>query len=488
MGRGAASAWPGTSGCCVQRIAARRAHRHRSGKGTEAMYTGDARRRLSHLWQLPLLFASICLFVGAAVLFVEGRPKITLNQKLAAARGYLRDDRPDAAVESITRLLSAEKFPRDVEGQIHLALAEALDAAQKQRQQGVPAIHVKIIEESQIALAQGVKPSGEIHRRMGENLEALGKPVEAVGQYRQAIAMDPSRAIRLQRKVIDLQLASSDWAPAEASIDAYLAAPQIADTERAWAKLTKAQLLIDRGDYVDARRLLDEAISLDPNEIAQAEARYRLGVCAWKLGNLDDAQKQIATARTAFRGQHPLDADAAYALGKIAMERHDPKSAASLFDIVIASFPQSSVAPLARLSRGVVRIQKGDDEQGLFDLKTATELAKSTPTLREEALAALRKASPLLAARANQQGVLELLACEQALEPAPPAGFFARLSEAHEARAAQIEQSIADAAPPEKLRREQLFRESCDKAADAQLAYSRALLAVNDAAYGEAMW
>ena len=93
---------------------------------------------------------------------------------------------------------------------------------------------------------------------MGENLEALGKPVEAVQHYRQAIAMDPSRAIRLQRKVIDLQLASSDWAPAEASIDAYLAAPQIADAERAWANLTKAQLLIDRGDYVDARRLLDD--------------------------------------------------------------------------------------------------------------------------------------------------------------------------------------------------------------------------------------
>ena len=33
-----------------------------------------------------------------------------------------------------------------------------------------------------------------------------------------------------------------------------------------------------------------------------------------------------------------------------------------------------------------------------------------------------------------------------------------------------------------------MFRESCDKAADAQLAYSRALLAGNDRAYGEAMW
>ena len=452
------------------------------------MYTGDASRRLSHLWQLPLLFASIVLFVCAAVLFVEGRPKITLNQKLALARAYLRDDRPDAAAESITRLLTAEKFPRDVEGQIHLALAEALDAGQKQRQQGVPAVHVKIIEETQVALAQGVQPNGAIHRRMGENLEALGKPVEAVQQYRQAIAMDPSRAIRLQRKVIDLQLASSDWAPAEASIDAYLAAPQIADAERAWATLTKAQLLIDRGDYVDARRLLDEAISLDPNEIAQAEARYRLGICAWKLGSLDDAQKQIASARTTFRGQHPLDADAAYALGKIAMERNDPKAAAALFDALIAGFPQSSVAPLARLARGVARIQKGDDEQGLFDLRTATDLAKSTPNLREEALAALRKASPLLSARANQQGAIELLACEQSLETNPSAGFFARLSEAHEKRAEQIEQSIADAAAPEKLRREQLFRESCDKAADAQLAYSRALLAANDQAYGEAMW
>ncbi|MEA2736554.1 MAG: hypothetical protein QOE14_3005, partial [Humisphaera sp.] len=413
------------------------------------MYSGDARRRLSHLWQLPLLFASIVLFVCAAILFVEGRPEITLNQKLAVARAYLRDDRPDAAAEAISRLMAAEKFPREVEGQVHLALAEALDAAQRQRPQSVPAVHVKIIEETQIALAQGVQPSGEIYRRMGENLESLGKPVEAVAQYRQAIAMDPARAIRLQRKVIDLQLASSDWAPAEASIDAYLAAPEIADTERAWAKLTKAQLLIDRGDFVDAKRLLDEAIALDANEIAQAEARYRLGVCVWKLGNLDDAQKLIGAARATFRGQHPLDAEAAYALGKIAMERSDPKLATVLFDTVITSFPQSTVAPLARLSRGLARIQKGEEDQGLFDLRTATEQAKSTPTLREEALASLRKASTTLAGKGNQQGAIELLNCEQSLDANPPAGFFARLSEAHEKRAEQIERSLSDAAPAE---------------------------------------
>src|SRR6185503_1629494 len=109
-----------------------------------------------------------------------------------------------------------------------------------------------------------------------------GKPIDAVSQYRQAIAMDPARSLRLQRKVIDLQLATNDWAPAESSIDAFLASSEIADTERAWALLVKSQLLIDRRDYAGATTLLDQALKLDNDPVAAAEANYRLGVCAWK--------------------------------------------------------------------------------------------------------------------------------------------------------------------------------------------------------------
>src|SRR6185369_3971887 len=154
-----------------------------------------------------------------------------------------------------------------------------LDAAQKQRKQSIPANHTRIIEQTQIALSQGVRPTGDIYRRLGESYEALGKPVEAVSQYRQAIAMDPARALRLQRKVIDLQLAQSDWAPAEASLDAYLASPQVADAERAWGQSVKAQLLIDRHEYADARQLLETAQRLDTDPIAQAEMKYRVGLC-----------------------------------------------------------------------------------------------------------------------------------------------------------------------------------------------------------------
>src|SRR5439155_4462701 len=111
---------------------------------------------------------------------------------------------------------------------------------------------------------------------------------------------------------------------AEGSLNAYLSAAEISDTERAWARGIKAQMLIDRGEHVDAKRLLEEALRLDPDPIAQAEAKYRLGLCARRLGNLDDAQKLIAAARGEFKGRHPLDAEAAYALGQIAAEKNDP--------------------------------------------------------------------------------------------------------------------------------------------------------------------
>src|SRR5439155_16980898 len=188
---------------------------------------------------------SLGLFTTTACLYVDARPGITHREKLSVARQLLHDDRPDAAAEYVNRLMAAEQFPPEAEGQVHLLFAESLDAAQKQRKQSVPANHLRIIEQTQIALSQGVHPTGEIHRRLGESYEALGKPVDAVSQYRQAIAVDPARSLRLQRKVIDLQLAQNDWAPAESSLDAYLDDRGITDAERAWARSVKAQLLID---------------------------------------------------------------------------------------------------------------------------------------------------------------------------------------------------------------------------------------------------
>src|SRR5688572_26583421 len=99
------------------------------------MTTRDASRRFSHLWQVPLLLVSLCVSACAACLFIEARPVITLNQKLAPARELIARERPDAAIESLHRLVASQQIPREGQAQIHLLLAEAIDASQRQRRE-----------------------------------------------------------------------------------------------------------------------------------------------------------------------------------------------------------------------------------------------------------------------------------------------------------------------------------------------------------------
>src|SRR4051794_969018 len=85
-----------------------------------------APRRAGQLWQLPLLLVSIGLFGFAAYLFIDPKPGLTIDQKLNVARTYLAQERPDAAIEQLNKLLNTEKLDKLHEGQIHLLLAEGI--------------------------------------------------------------------------------------------------------------------------------------------------------------------------------------------------------------------------------------------------------------------------------------------------------------------------------------------------------------------------
>jgi TolA-binding protein len=452
------------------------------------MYIGAPRRRLSHLWQLPLFMVSASLFAVAAYLFVNARPGLSLNQKLAVARGLLSSDRADAAVEAVSRLMASERFAPVQDAQVHLFLAECLEAQQNQQPQRLPSIAARIIEQTRLAMSEGATASGAMHRRLAQSYETLAQPVEAISEYRQAIAIDPPHALWLRRRVIALQLAQAQWAPAGESIDAYLASEQISDAERAWGCRTKAKLLIRQSEYADAKPLLEQALRLDPDSTAQADAKYHLGLCDWKLGSLDDAKKLIADAREVLGKKHPLDAEATLALGRILLAKNDSAGAIGLFDSVVSDHPDSVQATSARLARGGLRMQSGDLASGAADLKAVAEVAKSSPpdsSLRDETIEAIQKASQISAARDNPQMAIDLLLVEQSLEPSPQASFYSRLAGAYEQRVGELDKALAGASAGERVRLTQVRRDVLVKAGDAEVAFSRGLLAVKDAGYAE---
>jgi tetratricopeptide (TPR) repeat protein len=450
--------------------------------------------RFARLWQLPLFLLSLGLFGYAAYLFIDPKPGLTIDQKIDLARTFVKYDRPEAAIDQLNKLLGGEKLTLENQSKIHLMLAESIELAQKLKKLDLPVNHERIIEQSQIALSQGVKPEAEIYRRLGESYEALGQSEEALKNYRRAEAMDVNRSLRLKRKVIELQIAQGDAAAAEASLDEYRADTKITDGERAWALGEKSHLLVDAGKFIEARALLGEALRLSPDPTVQGQLHYWLGYSQWKLGNSADAERLLRVARDLLKTAHPADAEAAYALGKICREKGDFKEAKSFFESVLISHPDSPLALLAKLGRGMCRVSLAEDEAGLHDLQaTANEVAAKASQKKKisEIVAGIRDSATTLATRENFQGALEAMSYEQLLTPTPAAEFFARLATVYEKRSDQIDKSIVAAAnADERFRQEQRTRETRIKAGDAYIAYAKALGVSegDDKAYGDAIW
>src|SRR5688572_25807710 len=124
------------------------------------------RARVARLWQMPLLVLSVVLFGVAAWLFIDPKPGLTIDQKIEAAATFLKQERPEAAIEYLNRLLAKEDLERDREAEIRLLLAEGLSLAQRQKKINVPENHRRIIEQTLTAMELGGKRSEE--RRVGK--------------------------------------------------------------------------------------------------------------------------------------------------------------------------------------------------------------------------------------------------------------------------------------------------------------------------------
>ena len=466
---------------------------------TASRRTGSSRTsgRAGQLWQIPLLLISLGLFGFAAYLFIDPKPGLTIDQKLDVARNYLAQERPDAAIEQLNKLLNTEKLDKLHEGQIHLMMAEGISVAefQKDKKFRIPRKHEQIIKYMKLALANDVQPTYEIHRRMAESYEALQNVPSALTHYHAAMAMDPTHSLRLQRKIIDLQLDNDDVDGAAATLEEYLHRDEIVDSEKAWALCESAHLKIDRGNFSDGRLLLAEAAKMSSDAVSQGQINYWLGYCAWKLGDMEDAERNLRMARDLMHTRHPLDGDACYILGKLAQDKRDWKQANSFYEVMMVDHPEAKMAPLAKLGRGICRIAMAQDDAGLTDLHNLTnqlsqneEVKAGKAKYQAEAVAGLHQAADLLTARANYQGALEVLAYEQSLEPKLPPSFFARLGNVFEKRGDQLEQTAAVGKPEDQLRMLQQASDHRAKAGDAYIAYSRALTLVDDKGYGEGLW
>lgn len=446
---------------------------------------------LSQLWQMPLLLASLGLFGYATYLLWDPTAPPSVDQRLDVAKKLLTVERPEAAVEQLNSILKLDNLTAAQKSRTHILLAEGIEQYQDQRKTIIPALQTKIIEQTRMALMDNQQIDAAGYRRVAKAFESLGQVSEALDYYKRSAALDPDRSLRLAKKVIELELQGSDTVAADQELKEYLKSPALTDAERCWALGERAQVLTDLKQFAEARSVLQQALRMSQNTLQEGEINYRTGYVSYNLGELDDAERSLRIARDQFRGNHPLDADACLLLGKIHQDRRQAEMAESFYKTILSDYPESKAVPLARLGLGMCRAARRDDDGAVADLTTLAKEIDELPKLvsiKDDVIAGLRQAGGWMGSRGNAKGALDLMAAEQLLHPEPEGDFFNRLTEAFATRADQIETSLADAAPAERIKRQQQVRELRHRAADAAIAYSRKQTAVDDRAYGDSLW
>ncbi|MDB5325712.1 MAG: hypothetical protein JWM57_1281 [Phycisphaerales bacterium] len=446
---------------------------------------------LSQLWQMPLLLASLGLFGYATYLLWDPTAPPTVDQRLDVAKKLLSVERPEAAVEQLNSIIKLDKLTAAQKSRSHALMAEGIEQYQDQKKIIIPALQTRIVYETRQALMDSQSLDAAGYRRVAKAFESLGQTAEALDNYKHAAALDPDRSLRLAKKVIELELQGSDTASADAELKEYIKSPGLTDAEKCWALGERAQVLTDLKQYVEARILLGQALKLSANTLQEGEINYRTGYVSYNLGEFEDAERSLRIAREQFRGNHPMDADACLLLGKIYQSRNQADMARSFFKTILTDFPESKCVPLAQLGMGMCRAALREDDGAVADLTALTKQVDDTPRLtniKDDVVAGLRQAGGWMGSRGNAKGALDLMAAEQLLSPEPAGEFFGRLSEAFETRATQVEASLADAAPAERIKRTQQVRELRHRAADAAVIYSQKQTLADDKAYADSLW
>jgi tetratricopeptide (TPR) repeat protein len=446
------------------------------------------------LWQLPLLIFSLLLFGYAAYLFIDPKPGPTPDDRIAEARSYIEQERPDAAIQVLNKLLASGQLTKKRQGTSHLLVATAIEQAQKARALNLVANHENIVVQTQRALQCDIDIGADGFRRLAESYEALNKRREALANYRRALSLDVNRQMKLHRKVIELLLDDEQPAAAQREIDDYLAVKDLTDAERSWALGLQGQLAIDDLRFAEARALLDEAAKLaeGTDKSHQGEIAFRNGYAALKLNQPEEAERHLRVSRDLMGVGNPLDADAAYLLGKTLLARGEGKQAEAFFRDVIVSHPEHKNRVLSQMERGLLRITNNSDDAGLEDLKWVTKSLLSREAMKpiaDDVLSGLLRAETMLTEKGNQSGAIEVLDYELQIEPKPPSVFYARLGAVLEKRAEQL----ADAARSEadsaaKLKLQQESSALLTRAGRSFIKYSEQLTLLSDADYADNLW
>ncbi len=194
------------------------------------------------------------------------------------------------------------------------------------------------------------------------------RPSEARAALAGVTEKQPQNA-RLRLGLGELALATGELSTAQTEFErATSLSPEMPE---AW--VARARLALERRAWKEARLLSEKALSLDPDVV---DGRLTHGMALWKLGDLDEAARELEAARSAGPN-HRLEV----ALGAVRFEKGDLDGATSLLQDVLRAEPGN---PEANFWMARVHAKKGDYSLAQESIRAALDRAPTRATYQHE--------------------------------------------------------------------------------------------------------
>lgn len=312
------------------------------------------RTALSGRWQIPLLLAGVCLLGGGLIRMAIAHESLSPQAHLERVRRLREAGALTRTHAYLLHLLKDPDHPLEFRGKLHLLLLRTVHRAESGFRTHRPENSRTITANFRQALRCGATPEAEDWIALGEAYDWSSRERKAIDAFDKALALEPPRADRIVRRLIEMQRVPPAPLGPEllTALDRILENPDATARNYYWAVRQKIDWLLDREFRTEALSLVEGAkkrLNGTPERIALT---YLEAFCLRGAGRGPEAETLLRSLRNNWTKRDTLWAEAGWLLGKLQQEEGRPQAALSFFEEVMTAFPSGEVYDACRLGRG----------------------------------------------------------------------------------------------------------------------------------------
>lgn len=459
-------------------------------------------------WQVPALFASLVLFLGAVAAYILSAPRPDYDGMIAQAERLVERERYSDALEhlnkTVLKFVNSGGAPHETVERFHVLRARALYMVQRVRSLNVEQNHQQIAAEYAKAENAGASLDSADLYRLADTYISLGRLDKAEERVRRLPAEAHAQRAELLKRMVRVKFESPAPDPNStlALVDLFLKDPALTASDRAWALARQAELLIRQGymDQAIGRLLATIPRTHEADPAQQGELHLLLARAYLETGASDEARRELERAASLLPEIDAQRGRAMNLLARLDARRGDREEARQRYTAVLEQYTEDAVRLPALMGLAEADAAAGDvaaSVEHFTQLVDDLALGRRCPEVTKEGVSAsLMDRSTDRSSAEDHAGALRFADLAARLHPpnaTPPRVLLAQ-ARAHralaEARLAGIDPQgarLVELARLDPPTREQA-RADFVAAGECFRRHAEAVVETDNTAYGNSLW